>query len=187
MINFKIILPYVQQDHGINIEPLFASLPTFTHPTFFAIEELHCIGQGVAKHVYELLTVSINKSYNKAIPLKYAPTDMELLEKGISSASDWPYTFHILKNDLIEIGNLVELSRATVPTTFSSKWENPIEQSGGNRGVDWIDFLLHMVPTVFLPALTNDNAKKPLLSLTKACAVVLKWRITENDLSMVKK
>ena len=74
-----------------------------------------------------------------------------------------------------------------MPTTFSSKWENPIEQSGGNRGVDWIDFLLHMVPTVFLPALTNDNAKKPLLSLTKACAVVLKWRITENDLSMVKK
>lgn len=148
---------------------------------------MHCIGQGVAKHVYELLTVTLKKSYNKAVALKYAPTDDELLEEGIDSAANWPYTFDIPKEKLEQIGKLIELSRATVPTTFSSKWENPIEQSGGNRGVDWIDFLLYMVPTVFLPALTHNNVKKPLLSLIKACAVALNWRVTKVDLLMMKK
>lgn len=169
------------------MEPLFSALPTFQHPTCYSLEELHAVGQGAAKHVYELVTVSMNKSYNKAIPLKYAPTQEELDEEGITSAADWPYTFDIPKNKLVEIGELIEMSRSTVPSTFSSKWENPIEQSGGNRGVDWIDFLLYMVPTVFVPALTNNNAKKPLLLLAKACAVALKWKITQDDLSMMKK
>lgn len=166
---------------------MFTSLPTFTHPTFFALEELHLIGQGIAKHVYDLLTVSMKKTYNKAIALKYAPTDKELEEENITSANDWPFSFEISKDKLIEIGNFIELSRPTVPTTFSSKWENPIEQSGGNRGVDWIDFLLYMVPTTFVPALQHHNAKKPLLFLCKACAVALKWRITKDDLTMMKK
>ena len=60
-------------------------------------------------------------------------------------------------------------------------------QSGGNRGVDWIDFLLYMIPTYFIPALTLEEAKMPLLFLTKACAVALKWKITEDDLTMMKK
>jgi len=185
-LTIKYILPHVSQNNGISVEPLFASLPTFTHPTFFALEELHVIGQGIAKHVYELVTVSMNKSYNKAVALKYKPTEEDLIEKGISSAANWPYSFDIPKHKLTEIGVLVELSRSTVPSTFSSKWENPIQQSGGNRGVDWIDFLLYMVPTVFIPALTNNNAKKPLLSLTKACATALKWRVTHDDLEMMK-
>ncbi|KAG2191063.1 hypothetical protein INT47_012048, partial [Mucor saturninus] len=154
-------------EKGINIEPLFTSLPTFTHPTFFALEELHLIGQGIAKHVY-------------------APTEEELEEENITSAIDWPFTFEIPKDKLIKIGNFIELSRPTVPTTFSSKWENPIEQSGGNRGVDWIDFFLYMVPTTFVPALLHNNVKKPLLFLCKACAVALKWRITREDLTMMK-
>lgn len=175
------------QENGINIEPLFVSLPSFTHPTGFALEDLHLVGQGLAKHVFDLLTVSMNKSYNKCIALRYTPSQDELEDEGIASASNWPFTFDIPKEKLIEIGKLVELSRATVPSTFNSKWENPIEQSGGNRGVDWIDFLLYMVPTVFVPALEHDHARKPLLFLTKVCAVALKWRVTQDDLSMMKK
>lgn len=129
----------------------------------------------------------MKKVYNKAIALQYVPSNEELLEKGIRSVAGWPYTFDIPKGKLMEIGELVQQSRMTVPTTFSSKWENPIVQSGGNRGVDWIDFLLYMVPTLFVPALSNSNAKKPLLFLAKACAVSLKWTITEGDLLMVKK
>ncbi|KAG2204467.1 hypothetical protein INT47_005258 [Mucor saturninus] len=173
-------------EKGINIEPLFTSLPTFTHPTFFALEELHLIGQGIAKHVFELLTVLMKKTYNKAIALRYAPTEGELEEENITSAIDLHFTFGISKDKLIKIGNFIKLSRPTVPTTFSSKWENPIEQSVGNRGVDWIDFLVYMVPTAFVPALLHNNVKKPLLVLCKPCAVALKWRITREDLPMIK-
>lgn len=128
----------------------------------------------------------MGKSYNKAIALKYTPTNAELRAAGLSSDKQWPYTFDIEQVKLTKIGELVEASRSTVPSNFSSKWENPVTQSGGNRGVDWIDFLLYMVPTVFVPALINNNAKKPLLDLSNACAMALKWRITQDDLSMMR-
>ena len=95
--------------------------------------------------------MNMNKDYNKAIPLKYIPTDAEKKENRIKNDKDWPYTFDIPKAKLKEIGELVELSRPSIPTTFSSKWENPIVQSGGNRGVDWIDFLLYMLLAYTLP------------------------------------
>ena len=165
---------------------MFASLPTFTHSTFFSLEELHLIGQGVAKHVHELITVSLNVRGNSAIGLKYSPTDEEVAERGLVSAECWPFTFDIPKARLFELGKLIEVSRATIPTTFDSNWENPIENSGGIRGVDWIDFLLYMIPTVFVPALTNNSAKKPLLLLSKACALALKWTITQDELLAIK-
>jgi hypothetical protein len=129
----------------------------------------------------------MNKSYNKAVALKYSPTEQELEEHGLNTASQWPYTFNIPKSKLSEIGILVERSRSTIPSTFASKWENPIIQSGGNRGVDWIDFFLYMVPTLFVPALTHRAARKPLLCLSKACAAVLKWEVKEDDLLRLEK
>lgn len=165
---------------------VFTSLPSFTGPTFFGLEELHLLGQGVAKHVYELLTVSLRKGHNHAVKLLYKPTDKELKEKNLCK-SEWPYTFHIAPQNLDELGKLVEKSRETIPSTFASKWENPITQSGGNRGVDWLDFFLYIVPTLFVPALTNKDARRPLLCLSKACAAALKWEITESDLRRLEK
>lgn len=132
--------------------------------------------------MYELLTVSMNKNYNKATGLRYQPTEEELEEKGISHVKDWPYTFDIAEKDLKKIGILVEKSRTTVPSTFASKWENPIINSGGNRAVDWLDIFLYMVPTLFIPAMTNVEAKKALLYLSKCSAAVLKWEIKNVDL-----
>lgn len=144
------------------------------------------IGQGIAKHVFELLTVALGKSYNHSTGLKYIPTKQELEDKQLKNETDWPYTFDIPEHKLVEIGSLIEGSRATIPSVFSSKWENLIKQSGGNRGVDWIDFLLYMVPTLFVPALTHEATKKPLLLLSKACARALKWEITSTDLSAIE-
>lgn len=133
-----------------------------------------------------MLTVSLKKDYNKAVPLKYVPTQEEMDERNLT-ASEWPYTFYIPPGKLHEIGLLIQRSRSTVPSTFMSKWENPIVQSGGNRGVDWLDFFLYMVPTLFVPALANNDAKAPLLYLSKACAVALKWEIKETDIRRLQK
>jgi hypothetical protein len=148
---------------------------------------MHLIGQGIAKHVFEMLTVTMGKEYNKAINTKYKPTDEELELKGFTSDKQWPYTFEIPKESLVIIGRLVEASRITVPTTFASKWENPIINSGGKRAVDWIDILLYMVPTLFVPALKQERSKKPLLALTKAAALSLKWELHHEDLVLMER
>lgn len=131
--------------------------------------------------------MALDKKHNHSTGLRYNPTEKEVEEKGLGSASEWPYTFDIPEDKLLEIGSLIEASRSTVPSMFSSKWENLIKQSGGNRGVDWIDFLLYMVPTLFVPALTHTATKKPLLLLSKACARALKWEITSTDLAAIEK
>lgn len=119
--------------------------------------------------------------------MKYLPSDEELEEKNLNNANQWPYTFHIPKQDLENIGKLIEKSRPNIPSTFNSKWDNPIVKSGGNRGVDWLDFFLYMVPTLFVPALTNSQARRPLLILAKSCAAVLKWEIKHVDLLRLQK
>jgi hypothetical protein len=148
---------------------------------------MHLIGQGIAKHVFEMLTVTMGKDYNKAINTKYKPTDEELEREGYTSEKQWPYTFNIPKESLMTIGKLIEASRVTVPTTFASKWENPIIKSGGKRAVDWVDILLYMVPTMFVPALNQERSKKPLLALTKAAALSLKWELDHEDLAMIER
>lgn len=92
------------------------------------------------------------------------------------------FPFWIPTSELKNIGKLVEESRATVPVTFASKWVDPIKYSGGNRAVDYVNLLLYILPTSFVPAFKNDRAKKPVLNLVKACAFSLKWELTSQNL-----
>lgn len=148
---------------------------------------MHLLGQGIAQHVFNMLTVDMGKGYNKAINTTYKPTDEELETAHLRSAGEWPYTFFIPKKSLDNIGKLVETSRTTVLTSFSSKWEDPIIKSGGKRAVDWIDIFLYMIPTLFVPALTQESAKGPLINLTKAVALALKWELSLQDLVTMEK
>jgi hypothetical protein len=148
---------------------------------------MYLIGQGIAKHIFEMLTVSMGKDYNKAINIQYKPTEEEMLEAGCIPAKEWRYSFYIHCKDLIKVGKLVEASRATIPTTFASKWENPIVKSGGKRSFDWIDILLYMVPTLFVPELKQESSRRPVLALVNAAAVSLKWELHHEDLAQMEK
>jgi hypothetical protein len=129
----------------------------------------------------------MGKHYNKAINTQYKPTEEELIDAGCRSEKDWPYTFYIESKDLIKVGKLVEASRATVPTTFASKWENPVVKSGGKRSVDWIDILLYIIPTLFVPELKQESSRKPVLALVNAAALSLKWELHHEDLTQMEK
>ena len=132
---------------------------------FFSLEELHLFGQGIAKHLFELLTTSTKDN------------SCSKLAKDRKN-----YTSHIPKKDLMTINKLINASRATIPSSFSSKWKDPVTNTVGNRAVDWLDIFLYMVPTVFVLALTNKAARFPLLCLVRACSLILKWDVTEQTL-----
>ena len=144
---------------------VFTSLPTFTGVTFFGLEELHLFGQGIAKHVYKLLTV----------PYRPSNSCSNVIGDDIKK-----YTFYISKNKLIEIDTLVNASRETIPSTFDSKWKDSVAVYHGNRAVDWMGIFLHMIPTLFVPVLVNKAAKCPLLCLVRACSIILKWEVNEE-------
>lgn len=148
---------------------------------------MHLIGQGIGKHLYDLVTVSMNKNYNSCRALRYEPTDEEQEASSINSAK-WPYTFYIPKATLIGLGALVGDSAVNIPATFTEKWVNPISDlSGGNRAVDWIGFLLRMLPAVFVPYFVQEATKKPVLALIRACELCLQWELTAVDLQVIKR
>ncbi|KAL0580229.1 hypothetical protein ABG067_008579, partial [Albugo candida] len=103
----------VNLEYNINAQSIFSTLPTFTGATFFGLEELHLIGQGFAKHVYELLTVSMGNKSNKCAALKYKSEDDDLTEE--ESMNEFDYTFDIPKEELNKIGRLIQKSRKTIP------------------------------------------------------------------------
>lgn len=148
---------------------------------------MHLLGQGIAHHIFDMLTVDMGKDYNTAINIRYQPNEEELETASLDSPIKWPYTFLIPKEALVKIGRLVEASRSTIPTTFSSKWEDPIVKSGGKRAVDWIEIFLYMIPTLFVPELVQHSAKEPLVNLTKAAALALKWELSLEDLNLMDK
>ena len=148
-------------------------MPSFNGPAYFGLEEMHLFGQGLGKTLFDLITISLKKSYNSS--LKLIESDPEL------------FPFYIEKQNLIEIGMLIENLKTTVPVSFNSKWVNPVKNSGGNRTVDYFNFSLYQLPTCFVPFFVNKRSKKSVLNLVKACQLCLKWSIMSEELKTIKK
>lgn len=86
----------------------------------------------------------------------------------------------------MKIGELIEESKETVPVIFNSKWVDPVKNSGGNRSVDYLNFLLYQLPTCFVPNLSCKRTQVPLLNLIKACQLCSEWSILSQDLELIE-
>ena len=158
-------------------------LSTFCGPTFFALDEMHLIGQNIAHFVFDMLTMDLNKSTNTATKVPYTPTQEELDEQD---TQEWPYTFHIPKSSLKEIGQLVDQSRATIPTSFNNTWNNPIISTSHYRAVDWIEFITHLLPLVFAHYIPYENCRQAVVKLSCALKLALQWEVTQEDQNTIE-
>lgn len=89
-------------------------------------------------------------------------------------------------DDLKKIGKLVQKSKSTMPSSFNNNWNNPIKSHNGYRAVDWIDFLFHMLPLVFVPFIKSNDCKHALIKLSTALKLASQKQITEADLKKIK-
>lgn len=73
-------------------------------------------------------------------------------------------------------------SRANIPLAFSGCFKG-INQNSTMfyRSVDWLGFLMYIVPTLVVPILVDKSAQSALLALARACAVTLQWSVTETE------
>lgn len=97
---------------------------------------------------------------------------------GSKSTNDYP--FYISKQKLKLIGESIAKSRKFIPTSFQGSFDDIITKTDGTRAVDWLDFLLYIVPTLIVPYLPNEGVKRALLALVKGCSIALQWEITEQ-------
>lgn len=132
---------------------------------------MHLIGHGIGKLVYNLVVSSnTNTSFSNYIP---ANSD------GSGYQRD-RYTFGTPKKAVLSAGECINSSRSTIPVLFQGSWDNIIDRIDGTRAIDYIDFLLYVVPTLLVPLLTKSVTRKALLALIKGCAISLQWNLNEE-------
>jgi hypothetical protein len=154
------------------VQSPIAFISPFHGPSFFALDEMHLLGHGLSKHLVALFS-PFNK--NNFVPSK--------ARKSI-------YPFYVPDKTLVKAGQQMRLSRRTIPTDhFSGNWDDIIARPG--RAVDWLDFLLYIVPTLVIPRISDAPAgriaKEKLNNLMIACHLCLQHEITKDEISFVKR
>ncbi|OAD69424.1 hypothetical protein PHYBLDRAFT_172669 [Phycomyces blakesleeanus NRRL 1555(-)] len=160
--DFKVGNPNIYQPS------IYTQLSTFSESSFFALDKLHLIARGIRKLVYDLITVTLTKE------TKFYYTHLD------NTLNTTKYPFHIPRADLVTIGNCITSSRKYIPTLFQGSFDNIFAKIDDTRAVDWLDFLLYLVPTLVVPYLPNRAVKTALLSLVKGCALALQWTLTSE-------
>ena len=153
---------------GINKPSLFSHLSSFNGSTFFGLDEMHLIARGIGKLVYDLTTTTISKDH----PFYFDTSD------AFST-----YPFYITASDLNVIGTCITNSRKFIPVSFQGSFQNVIQSIEGMRAVDWLDYLLYIVPTIVVPCLPNEDSRKAMLALVRGCALALQWELNEQDIN----
>lgn len=144
---------------------LLTDIPTFDGVSFFLGDEMHLIGRGISALVYNLL--------NPKSCAKFKSLD-----------STKKYTFELkfetkTQQEIMEmIGSLTKESRRYIPPAFEGNWEGI---GGFSRAVDYVDFLLYVVPTIVLPLVKSRPAQMALMNLVNGCSIALQWSISPAD------
>lgn len=145
-------------------------MDTFSGSSFFGLDEMHLIARGIGHQIYELITVGLDLRNNTHY--------FYVNNRGKKTHEGYP--FYISKNNLKKIGASISESRQFVPTSFQGSFDNVINKTEGTRAVDWLDFLLYIVPTLVVPHLPNRTVRKAVLSLVKGCTIALQWALTNE-------
>lgn len=156
---------------------IFSMLPSFSGSPYFALDELHLIGHGIAKHIYQLITVDLSPTKNTHFFYTY--------QDGSLARSNFP--FYIKRSDLKLLGQTIENSRKHIPVSFDGSFDNFIGNTEGVRAVDWLDFLLYVVPTLVVPLVRGTACKKALLSLVRGISISLQWHLDEDLIKEIEK
>ena len=132
---------------------IFTKLPTFLSSSYHVLDELHCFGQGVSRFVHEMI-VKVNQ--NRKLTTFYS-------KKADGSFNTADYTFKLNAGQLENVGKCIELSRNKIPVSFQGSWDNLIAKVDGARAIDFLDFLLYVVPTLIVPLFSKAATRKALL------------------------
>lgn len=132
---------------------------------------MHLLGQGIGRFILELI-VAVNKSPDSQHIFHYTSED------GTPNTAG--YTFKAKYQELLQAGRLIETSRGNVPVSFQGSWDNLILSTKGARAIDFLDFLLYVVPTLLVPLFKETKVRTALLNLVRGCAIALQWKLNDR-------
>ncbi|OAD70453.1 hypothetical protein PHYBLDRAFT_70627 [Phycomyces blakesleeanus NRRL 1555(-)] len=160
--------------YGVKGPNVFKDLPTMTSTAFFGLDEMHLLGHGTGQQLYV------------ALGGKFCPTinDGGRNAHGIHLQDRlkhhrYPFALDV---SLEDIDKAICASRADIPADFTGTWRSLKESNGKRKAVDWIDFLLFVVPTIVVDHFVFDRTKAAVMKLVTACRISQQWRITAANI-----
>ncbi|OAD70093.1 hypothetical protein PHYBLDRAFT_148655 [Phycomyces blakesleeanus NRRL 1555(-)] len=156
----------------------FAELPTLTCSAFFGQDEMHLLDHGTGHQLYQALG---GKFCPGTAGLGRKSHGMHLQER--LQRLEYPFALDVSLDD---IKKAVSTSRADILTAFASTWRSMKESNGKRKAIDWMDFLLFIVPTVVIDHLYFADAKQTVRDLVLACSIVQQWSITASNIVAVE-
>lgn len=151
------------------LHQLIISLPTFFDPVYFLCDEFH-LAKNISQLCYDLISPNDNLRF-----------------KG-SSSDDYSFDLNVpfarATKFFEKIDEYVHNSRETIPASFEGNWERA---KGHNRAVDWLDFLLYILPTIVIQHLKHTEAKDALMNLVYGCSIALQWSVSKLDINKMNR
>lgn len=151
------------------VHSLISTLPTFLDPVFFLCDEFHLM-KNISKLCYDLISPNENQRFK--------------INDSTEYTFDLNHSYGRSTLFFETIDTYVNNSRVTIPTSFDGNWE---QAKGHNRAVDWLDFLLYIIPTLVIHQLKNREAKDALMNLVYGCSIALQWSISKSDVTKMNR
>ncbi|KAG2191239.1 hypothetical protein INT47_012016, partial [Mucor saturninus] len=156
------------EEHHIKNANLISALPSFCGSSYYGLDEMHLLGQGIGRFIFDVI-VKVNQS-----------SDTSYYSKKQGNFNKDAYTFKVSKKQLELVGDCITKSRANIPVSFQGSWDNLLSKIDGARAINFLDFLLYVVPTLLVPLFEKKSVRKALLMLTRGCAIALQWEQTDS-------
>jgi hypothetical protein len=132
------------------------------------------IGHGLAKMLFNLCQ-PINKNI-------YANARDK---RRYNTTADYPFSLGAC--EISKVGEDMLTSKPNIPLSFfHGNWDN-IEKHQSARAVDWMDFLLFVVPTLIIPSIEHSEAREKLNNLIISVHLCLSWEVSPLDVQFIKK
>ncbi|KAG2200633.1 hypothetical protein INT47_007377 [Mucor saturninus] len=159
----SLLLPDADNNYGIKKASPFGELNTFLGIDFFFCDELHMFSN-VSNICFDLLFPGYNTRF-----------------KFVGNESN--YLFLLSPANLEKIKISMNDSRCYMSTDFSSSFKGMHSDNVRSmyRSVDWIAWLLYVVPTIVAPLLPSSCATKPFIALSRGIKLSLQWVITGSN------
>ena len=143
------------------VSSVITSMPTFSGPFFFGMDEMHLIARGIGSQVYH--TIKEDGHAKEGGTLAYA------------------FAF-VAGYGMADVAKYMELSQATIPECFEGCFDGCF---GTYRAVDWEDFLATVVPCIALQYIASNLAKIKLMDLINACNISMARELRASDLILI--
>ena len=149
----------VDESVGQKQECPFTDLPTFHGATFFPIDIMHLLGPGIGKQLWSMI-------------------------QGTYGTENCP--LYLSNNNQELIGTRVASSRSLTPSSFSGDCGDISCQSGFYRAVDWIHFVLYIVPTTVLDFFTDSTTRKALIDISTIYRYAFSREMGNDEISCLR-